>query len=231
MLLCPARSNGIPDSDAAIRQFLALSSGSRAGEADRAGPSSIDIRDMRSLSLSFSFPSFSLMGPPIGVSLPDSDLSALKRFLRGSVGGAAPDGTPAKVLPALPCPELRRCPLLTGCAAIVLLLEWHNLLCTGGTAAAGFAALIWGGVLSLCTSSRGEGCVVLQASRLGPQPATKSGFGQVLAASEAKKGEQEKASGMQVDNRPGAPANDVATLQRVRAHVLPRLVSAMSVLT
>ena len=102
---CRARSNGIPDSDAAIRQFLALSSGARAGEADRTGPSSIDIRDMRSLSLSFSFPSFSLMGPPIGVSLPDSDLTALKRFLRGSVGGngvVAPDGTPPKVLPASP---------------------------------------------------------------------------------------------------------------------------------
>lgn len=121
-----ARSNGLPDSDAAIRQFLALSSGSRTGEADRAGPSSLDIRDMRSLSLSFSFPSFSLMGPPIGVSLPDSDLAALKRFLRGSVGGAAPDGTPTKVLSA--SPRRRSALSLTG-------TRWHIqqsvLTCSG----------------------------------------------------------------------------------------------------
>ena len=72
--------------DAAIRQFLALSSDARASDADRAGPSAMDIRELRSLSLSI--PSLSAVGLPIAVSLPDSDLSALKRFLRGSVGGS-----------------------------------------------------------------------------------------------------------------------------------------------
>jgi hypothetical protein len=46
----------------------------------------MDIRELRSLSLSI--PSLSIVGPPIGVSRPESELSALKRFLRGSVGGS-----------------------------------------------------------------------------------------------------------------------------------------------
>ena len=52
----------------------------------------------------------------------------------------------------------------------------------------------------------------------------------MLAASEAKKGEQDKAPGPLADNRPGAPANDVAILQRVRAQVFPSCLRAMSAL-
>ncbi|CAL8460857.1 g388 [Coccomyxa elongata] len=64
-------------SDASIRQFLAR--GREGSKADEGGPSQLDIRDLRSLSLSF--PSFSVLGPPIGVSLPDSDLRDLRNFI------------------------------------------------------------------------------------------------------------------------------------------------------
>lgn len=79
------------ESDAHIRQFLARGSSSRASKADEAGPSQLDIRDLRSLSLSM--PSFSVLGPPIGVSLPDSDL----KDLRVLVGAGSSVTTPLKV--------------------------------------------------------------------------------------------------------------------------------------
>ena len=65
------------DTDEALRAFL--TAGMRqGGKADEAGPSASDMRELRSLSISFS-----LMGPPIGVSLPDSDLKDLRCFLAG----------------------------------------------------------------------------------------------------------------------------------------------------
>lgn len=66
------------ESDASIRQFLAH--GRESSKADEGGPSLLDIRELRSLSLSI--PSFSLLGPPIGVSLPDCDLRALRDFIK-----------------------------------------------------------------------------------------------------------------------------------------------------
>ncbi len=63
------------NTDEALRAFL--TAGMRqGGKADEAGPSASDVRELRSLSISFS-----LMGPPIGVSLPDSDLKDLRYFL------------------------------------------------------------------------------------------------------------------------------------------------------
>lgn len=64
------------DTDEAIRAFL--SGSQKDGKADEAGPSAADLRELRSLSVSFS-----LMGPPIGVSLPDADLNDLRCFLQG----------------------------------------------------------------------------------------------------------------------------------------------------
>ena len=63
------------DANEALRAFL--TAGSRqGGKGDESGPSAADLRELRSLSLSFS-----LVGPPIGVSLPDSDLKDLRYFL------------------------------------------------------------------------------------------------------------------------------------------------------
>ncbi len=65
------------NTDEALRAFL--TAGMRQGsKADEAGPTASDMRELRSLSISFS-----LMGPPIGVSLPDSDLTDLRCFLAG----------------------------------------------------------------------------------------------------------------------------------------------------
>ena len=67
------------DTDEALRAFLTGGVHQRpGGRADEAGPSAADLRELRSLSLSFS-----LVGPPIGVSLPDSDLHDLRCFLQG----------------------------------------------------------------------------------------------------------------------------------------------------
>ena len=73
-------------SDASIRQFLAR--GREGSKADEGGPSQLDIRDLRSLSLSF--PSFSVLGPPIGVSLPDSDLRDLRNFISAGQSSKVP---------------------------------------------------------------------------------------------------------------------------------------------
>jgi hypothetical protein len=80
-----ARSKGF-ESDASIRQFLAL--GREGSKADEGGPSQLDIRDLRSLSLSF--PSFSIVGPPIGVSLPDCDLRELRNFISNGATAKVP---------------------------------------------------------------------------------------------------------------------------------------------
>ena len=65
------------NTDEALRAFL--TAGPRqGGKADEAGPNAADLRELRSLSVSFS-----LVGPPIGVSLPDSDLTDLRCFLQG----------------------------------------------------------------------------------------------------------------------------------------------------
>ncbi len=65
------------ETDEALREFLTGGAG-RAGRADEAGPSVADLRELRSLSLSFS-----LVGAPIGVSLAESDLTDLRCFLQG----------------------------------------------------------------------------------------------------------------------------------------------------
>ncbi len=67
------------DTDEALRAFLTGGIHQRpSGKADEAGPSAADLRELRSLSLSFS-----LVGSTIGVSLPDSDLNDLRCFLQG----------------------------------------------------------------------------------------------------------------------------------------------------
>jgi hypothetical protein len=60
------------ESDASIREFLAGGSSLRSSKADEAGPNQLDIRELRSLSLSM--PNFS---GPICVSLPECDLKDL----------------------------------------------------------------------------------------------------------------------------------------------------------
>ena len=65
------------ETDEALREFL-TGGARRAGRADEAGPSAADLRELRSLSLSFS-----LAGAPIGVSLAESDLTDLRCFLQG----------------------------------------------------------------------------------------------------------------------------------------------------
>ena len=65
------------ETDEAIRAFL-TGGAHRASKADEAGPSAADLRELRSLSLSFS-----LAGAPIGVSLAESDLTDLRCFLQG----------------------------------------------------------------------------------------------------------------------------------------------------
>ena len=65
------------ETDEALREFLTGGT-HRASKADEAGPSAADLRELRSLSLSFS-----LVGAPIGVSLAESDLTDLRCFLQG----------------------------------------------------------------------------------------------------------------------------------------------------
>ena len=90
---CVAHRKGF-ESDAHIRQFLARGS-SRSRKADEAGPSQLDIRELRSLSLSM--PSFSVLGPPIGVSLPDSDLKDLRVLVGANSSIRGDRGTPLRV--------------------------------------------------------------------------------------------------------------------------------------
>ena len=66
------------ETDEALREFLTGGAGRAGSRADEAGPSAADLRELRSLSLSFS-----LVGAPIGVSLAESDLTDLRCFLQG----------------------------------------------------------------------------------------------------------------------------------------------------
>lgn len=105
-----SRSKGM-ETDEAIRAFLSGSGGARPG--NEAGPSAADLRELRSLSLSFS-----LMGPPIGVSLPDSDLADLRCFLQGK---SIP--SPKVRQRHIPCRQLQQSPLQAATDAYILPME------------------------------------------------------------------------------------------------------------